>query len=881
MQCRCYRERIKQLDALRIIRLGSSRAAEGQELIRRFAVAVALMLLAACGGGGGGGGGGGPAAALVFSPGTVSANYVSGTSATVTVRATVNDASLLSSPVYVYVVDSNQVLTSTVNISPIDAHTFAVSLYTSPTLPRGRYQGTFQVQLCRDANCTTQFAGSPVSLPYDLTVTPKPLGAAANSSTQATMYWGAVAPADVTVSVAGDDLNWTASTTAGWLSVSNATGTGSGTFKVSCVPTGLAVGTYGDKVSVRSTDGQVVDVDFSLQVLPAQFSLTSGIPSFSGVNGATIPAKTLSFEINNKVASTWTATSSAAWMIASPLSGTTPDLITLQPDPTIGPLASGSHSSDLVLSSAGIADRTVTSNLSLVKATLSAPSASVTIGGPKGRDLSAKSLRMSLNTGSRSWPWTMSVLPAGLASSTRSGTVSQDGTDVSFSADPATLTPGSVSHTVTLTAPVNGDTVSLPVTVNLNVDQRRLLVSDWGVAFTSTPAASTLTRTLQVSDNFGGDLAWTAVSDNAWLTVTSSGSTGSGPSIALTADPSSLPSGAMSYANVTVASNAPGVNSATIRVALWKDSNSATSVTKLPLNYSAITADRIRPYIYANNGGASVDIYHAYSAQKIGTISSVGAALGQMTVSPDGSKLYVLDTASRSMAVVDLGTATKVGTWTLANAVSQSTAVLAVRPNGVELVLVGDGTAYNEGRSLGNTGISGSLTASADGRKVFVQNTGLSPASVYAFDVDYSAISGGVLMVSKRAEASFINGASNGRDIAVSADGTHLYTASGAPYPCSSVDPSNLSFIGSLPGGDAYPNNMEVTVDGRAICGISGWYSVSDFWVHRPDGTLIQGYKVAGYARALKAGQMAVTPDGFVVVTLTDDPLMAFVPIGP
>jgi hypothetical protein len=84
-----------------------------------------------------------------------------------------------------------------------------------------------------------------------------------------------------------------------------------------------------------------------------------------------------------------------------------------------------------------------------------------------------------------------------------------------------------------------------------------------------------------------------------------------------------------------------------------------------------------------------------------------------------------------------------------------------------------------------------------------------------------------------------------------------------------------------LPGGDAYPNNVEVTRDGRPICGISGWYSSSDFWVHAADGTLLQGFKIAGYAKEMKAGQLVVTPDGFVVVALTNDPLMAFVPIGP
>ena len=50
--------------------------------------------------------------------------------------------------------------------------------------------------------------------------------------------------------------------------------------------------------------------------------------------------------------------------------------------------------------------------------------------------------------------------------------------------------------------------------------------------------------------------------------------------------------------------------------------------------------------------------------------------------------------------------------------------------------------------------------------------------------------------------------------------------------------------------------------------------------MHAPNGALLQGYKVAGYARALKSRQMVVTPDGLIVVAQTDDPLLAFVPIG-
>ena len=162
--------------------------------------------------------------------------------------------------------------------------------------------------------------------------------------------------------------------------------------------------------------------------------------------------------------------------------------------------------------------------------------------------------------------------------------------------------------------------------------------------------------------------------------------------------------------------SAPGAEPAVIRTALYKDATGLVRTVSLPQDYAELVADKIRPHVYAHRGGTSIDVYNAYTAQKIATLSGVGSALGQMAVSPDGSKLFVLDTAVRSLRVVDLST-NAVTAWPLANGVSADTTLLAIRPNGVEVVLVGDGSAYTAGRSLGTTGIQQSMTASSDGRK--------------------------------------------------------------------------------------------------------------------------------------------------------------------
>lgn len=516
---------------------------------------------------------------------------------------------------------------------------------------------------------------------------------------------------------------------------------------------------------------------------------------------------------------------------------------------------------------------------------LSALSTTVTLGGPKGRDEVSQSIFMSLNRDNK-WPWTLSApLPGWVTASPTSGTVDASGTSLSFSPVFSAAAPGTHSGIATVTATVNGDTATLPLTLVLNRDKRQLLPSEWGVGFASTPGGSVLTRTLRVTDNFAGALPWAATSSASWLSVTGSGTTGTGPGLVLTADPQLAQMGAISYATVTLKTSQPDVADAVVRVGLWRADSGLTTLTPLSAGYTNVVADKIRPYVYAHNGGTSIDIYNAHLGTKVGTIANVGAWLSDMSVAPDGSLLYVLDKGGGPIVIIDLASASKIATWPLMLKPGESypQTLLAIRVNGKNVVLTGNGIAYvdaNRFAALPQPFSSNwSLTASSDGRRVFVQNTGLSPASVSAFDVDYSAMANGVLMVKATAGTSFINGASNGQDIAVNSDGTALYTASGAPYRCSSVDPSSLGFIASLPGGSAYPNNVEVTKDGRVLCGIEGGYLDDGLWLHASSGVLLKSFNLQGHGY-LYAHQLVVTPDGMMAVGLTSLPRMMFAPLG-
>lgn len=847
----------------------------------RWLAVSSLVLMAACGGGGGGGDSGNPS--LAFSPSTVSGNVEQGEVGTLTTSVTLRNAEKITGDVWIDVVDGQQVL-SDFNIAGIDATHFSVTLQTSPALSAGHHRGSVAIHVCKDVHCGQEWMGV-TSLPYDINVVAGPLKAAAGTSTTSTVPWQGTDADVLRIDVTGGPA-WTISSGAAWLvNTGAATGTSPASARFAFVTQTLAQGDYSTNITVSSNDGgQVVDIPVTLHVVAPAFAIDAGgSPVFTAVNGAPIAQQAFSFELDNGVPASWSLQTSASWLEASATSGTTPANLLLGADPSVGPLASGGYDGTLTLSSSAAASKSVTAHLQLIRPTLSLAVPSITLGGNRGRDLSAQAVQMTLDTGTNAYPVSISSPPSWLSITPAQPTANQAGTVLTLAPNVANLAAGSSSEALVLTSTINGDTVSTPLTVNVNADQRRLLPSSWGVAFASSPVGTTTTRTLRISDNFGGTLPWTAASDSAWLSATANGSTDGSSTLVLTADPSRVPDGSVTVATVRITTTTPGVAAAVVHVGLWKSSTAGMGMTKLNgISARRLVADKIRPYVYAHDGGGSVTVYNAYTAAVVATVSNVGNTLGAMAVSPDGSLLYVQDTTAKALRIVDLSTMTSTATWPLASTSSEVWGMLVVRPNGAEVVLLGDGTAYTAGHALPATGIlAWDMSATDDGSKVYTIDTGISPASQAVWTLDYSEISGGTLYATVRNAPFDTGGQSNGAAIAVTPDGSAVYAASGAPYECVALNPVDVTFVKYLPGADAYPNNVKVTRDGRAICGIDGIYAAGDFWVYSSAGTVTASYKVAGYARGLKESQMVVTADGFVVVAPTDDPLLAFVPIGP
>ncbi|MEO7496194.1 MAG: BACON domain-containing carbohydrate-binding protein [Massilia sp.] len=851
----------------------------------KYLSAVLLaLLLGACGGGGGGGSGGssggGPGAsspALTLSPSPLVQTITAGTSKMMTVNASVTRPSDFAgiATLYTLIVDEAKVLSPNPGLAQ-DGNQFVATLFSSPSLEPGSYKGIFQIHLCRDARCTSEVPGSPVSLPYDFTVAGVPITVLASAPLTASVRLGAASTFQTTVEVGAAGRNWTATSNAAWLKLSSASGAGNGSFGASIDVSGLAVGSYSALVDVKASDGQSASVPATLTILPTAFQIQGSNLTFNAVNGATIPAQALQFTLDNNTPTQWNASSSAAWLKLNPLSGTTPANATLSIDRSALPPGSASYNASLTLSSALSAPSTVGVTLNLAAATLSLSPATLSLGGTNGRDFNPRSVTVSLNTDTNSYPWSATAAAA-LMLPTASGTAAQTGGTLVVGMNSVQAPAGTSVTPVTVTALVNGDTITKQVPVTINKDQHKLLAAETGVAFASTPGWSRLARTIKISDNFGVDAAWSASSSQPWLSVAASGrTTGGAGTLTLSADPSSLPVDQISYATITLSSGDAGVTvPETIKVALWKGSATPASQVKLAQRYVNLVADPIRPLVYVHDGLSALDVYNVYTGAKVASVTGP-AGMGSMAVSPNGDTLYAAATGGLSIDLVNLSTLTKTGSWPLvAIKATDSTRLVAARPNGVNVVLttnVGNFLAAS-GASLGSSFATGEIAASGDSRRLFT-DAGL------AYSIDYTAINGGTLLASRYASGQGGQGASG--QVAANLDGSRFYIASGFPYRCSISNGDTATQIGQLPGGDAYPNAVKVASDGRVFCGISGASTpAADVWVHRPDGTLQTSFKFAGYAKTMLARQMVVSGDAMMMAALTDDPLLVFVPVGP
>jgi hypothetical protein len=655
------------------------------------------------------------------------------------------------------------------------------------------------------------------------------------------------------------------------------------------LPNGNNVG----HVAVSTTTGgttltQVITVQ--LRLTAPKLSVSRSSLSFDAINGNTIAEQSVSLNTNNGQDPAVTVSSDVAWLkVTQGPGGTLSGGFSIQPDPTVGPLASGSYTGNITVSTTTgntPLRQVIPVSLNLSKPSFTASSAAVQLGGDKGRDLSAADLTLALGVPLKGTSWTVSSLPAWLTASRTGGTFLSNDNGLSLTPKLAALPPGQTTGNVVLSTQVNGDKLQLTVPVTVRLDQHKLIPSEVGVAFTKTPNWSRLSRTLIVRDNMSQTTAWTATSDQAWLTVTPSGK--SGMPLTLTANPSGLSADVVRTATVTIKSTDPTVAAPEpIRVGLWVGSGNPTagSVLSIPRTQADhFVLDPIRPLMYTTNASnQDMVVYNLYTGKEVSRLRGVVSGNQGGLVSPDGSRLYLHNGASVSV-VVDLDAMKVLGTLP----VGLPDHSMVMRPNGKVLLLSG-GQSFDAttGALLGpGLGTNLSWTVAADLSTVYGVNQGISSATAYRSALDHS-LALGTPVVNGQVTAIWSPG-DNGQDISLSPDGSTLAAA------CAAISSGgtavygfsrfNLSTQQALPTmvAKAYPNNVRYGPDGKLFAASYGLYEPLDFWVYNPDTSLRVSLRVGNGSSALIDGRsLQVSGDGFMAVLTTTGDSVKIVTVGP
>lgn len=681
---------------------------------------------------------------------------------------------------------------------------------------------------------------------------------------------GTPAPTSQTLNVSAYAAAWTAAANAPWLTLSATSGNGAGTLTLGLDPSALTRGTHTTTLTLTSALAtQSIPITVTAQMPSVQLSHST--LNFAGVNGSAFASTSVNLGLSAQATLQMAASANQPWIVVSSQATTAPGQLSVGVDPAAANLASGTYAGTVrvrLTSAAEGVDIALPVSLTLSRPTLTVTPAEIVLGGPVGRTFDQLPVNISLNTGTTAHPWSVSTPPSWLQLNQTSGTV--QATPASLLLEPVRdgVDPGTLTTPLTFTATVNGDTVTKVVPVSFNLDTHRLLASETGVAFTSTPTWTRLTRTLKVRSSFGLPVAWTATSTQPWLTATASGI--SGDNLVLSADPSSLMADQLYEASITLTSSDTTItNPEVVRVGLWVGSTVPASRVTIDGIFPNVKSDPIRPYFYTHNGGTALQIYNTYTGTLIATIPSVAPALGEMSITPDGRTLYVHDTTNNRVVPVDLATRIVGTPWQVTNSGTVSF-IKYVRPNGVGIVLTNNGSAFStDGTRVGN-GPFGYFDATADGKSVFVAGS--------RYDIDYTSADAGKFTFESGGGAGVR--ADNHKDTAASADGSRVYSASGWPYVFPRYNGLTFALQGELPG-NPYPNNVEMGSDGRIFCASSNWYDAEDIWVYDANGFLHSRYLARGYARDIRDRSLAVSADSFFVIVSTVVPNLQIIPVGP
>jgi hypothetical protein len=627
-------------------------------------------------------------------------------------------------------------------------------------------------------------------------------------------------------SVAYVGTRWKDEVDPGWAAV-DMTQPGENTFdiRVWVRTAGLTTGTYHATLEAGTADssGNVLGVQQIALTVTMKDSLRfdGQAPRVAAVFGYPTTSQ-LPIAVKGAAGKRWQVTSDAPWLTvpaAVQAAGTT----TFQATVNTTGVVVGSQVATIRLSSPDAGSETATFPVTLDVAApeLSVSVDSVALGGTDGLSFAAQPVSLSLDTGSNAYPWTATVTTddgaAWLVSDALSGTVSATPSQLNLRVDRSKVRSGRYTGQLHLSVNVQGTVLQRSVPVTLNAAAEGLYLATNGVALSKFPNMGVLTRTIRVTttaDRAGAP--WTASSNSAWLSATPSGTTGG--DLVLAADPTGLTADHEYIAQVTLTSSDPSIESdETVRVGLWVGSTDPIKVTKpyaATNSYYLYTVnDPVEPYEFVSSSGTDVAVYNVYTGALVKTFAGVAPELGEMTVSSDGTTLFVVDATNYRIRPIRVADGTLLPAFQLtSDYMNYAMGIQYARPNGHPLLLttmtgvifdVATRTAQTATLHTMAPGDTGGvqITVTPDGRHVALWGrSGYSSwDQVQQDELTFSPLTGQVTVTAGKTIMSSLYLV----DVALTPDADRLYTAE---YDVKAFDPVSGSQVQTitLPTKGAY-----------------------------------------------------------------------------
>jgi hypothetical protein len=302
-----------------------------------------------------------------------------------------------------------------------------------------------------------------------------------------------------------------------------------------------------------------------------------------------------------------------------------------------------------------------------------------------------------------------------------------------------------------------------------------------------------------------------------------------------------------------------------VRVGLWVGSTDPIKVTKpyaATNSYYLYTVnDPVEPYEFVSSSGTDVAVYNVYTGALVKTFAGVAPELGEMTVSSDGTTLFVVDATNYRIRPIRVADGTLLPAFQLtSDYMNYAMGIQYARPNGHPLLLttmtgvifdVATRTAQTATLHTMAPGDTGGvqITVTPDGRHVALWGrSGYSSwDQVQQDELTFSPLTGQVTVTAGKTIMSSLYLV----DVALTPDADRLYTAE---YDVKAFDPVSGSQVQTitLPTKGAYTSvamSVALLPDGEVLAG-AAWDQYSqrgdtDVWRFTADG-MLQGSMVAG-----------------------------------